>query len=221
MSELEIYGHILSQPVRSVFAFCNLSKIVYTPHILDFMKGDHLTEEYSKINPNLQMPAIVHNGYNLWESGAIVAYLADAYNIDNQWYPKDPKIRGRINAYLHSHHQSTRVPLTSYIQAKVTGPKLFAAPELTAENEAIFIVKLNEFYSNFTWILSDTHYVARTSQPTIADVFAYYEFSNGKLLPLDLGAHPTIKAWFDEISAIPEVKELDDAALELIKAFNL
>lgn len=217
MSELEIYGNILSQPMRSVLAYCKLSGIAYTQHDLMFLKGEHLTEEYAKINPNQEFPAIVHNGYNLWESAAIVAYLADAYNIDNQWYPKDPKVRGRINAYLHSHHQSTRAPITGYLRAKVAGPKFFGAPELTAETEAPYIAKLTEFYSNFTWILSETHYVARTAGPTIADIFAYSELSSGKLIPMDLSAHPAINAWFTEISAIPEIKELDDAALEVIK----
>lgn len=220
MSELEIYGYIVSQPMRSVLAFCKLSGIPYTFHEFTYLKNEYLTEEFSKINPHQEIPAIVHNGYNLWESAAIVTYLADAYNIDNQWYPKDPKIRGRINAYLHWHHQNTREPITGYLMAKVVDPTFFGQPELTAEKEAIYITKLNEFYANFNWILSDTHYIARTSQPTIADIFAYNECKSGKEISINLDGNPIIKAWYNEIEVIPVVKELDDASFEASKAFT-
>ena len=84
MDSLEIYGSILSQPVRSVLIFCKLSGIEFIHRDLNFFTGENLTDEYTRINPFQSMPAIVHNNYNLWESAAIIAYLADAYNIDNQ-----------------------------------------------------------------------------------------------------------------------------------------
>lgn len=219
MSELEIYGYIVSQPLLSVLAFCNLSGIPYTFHEFDYLKREDLTEEFAKINPYQQVPAIVHNGYNLWESAAIISYLADAYNIDNQWYPKDLKVRGRINSYLHWHHENIRNPITSYLRAKIYRPKYSGTPQLTAETEAPYIEKLNEFYSNLTWILSDTHYVARTVLPTIADIFACNECASGKEIPIDFRAHPVINAWYCGIEAIPEVKILVDAYFEAIKAF--
>ena len=50
---------------------------------LDLTRGEHLTPEYTKINPNNQMPAIIdRNGpggkpYKVFESGAILLYLAE------------------------------------------------------------------------------------------------------------------------------------------------
>ena len=106
MSEsLKIYGLMLSQPMRTVIAFCKLSNVPYEYQEVSIPKGEHLTEDFARINPHQRVPAIVHGDYNLWESPAIVAYIADAFNVDNQWYPKDIKVRGRINAYLHWHHQ--------------------------------------------------------------------------------------------------------------------
>ena len=102
MSELiHLYGHPFSQPYRSIEFFLRTSGINFEFHLIDLVEKQYLTEEYAKINPHQQIPAIVHGDYNLWESPAIVAYLADAFNTDNQWYPKDIKIRGRINAFLH------------------------------------------------------------------------------------------------------------------------
>ena len=82
---LEIYGNSLSQPSRSVIIFCKLSGIKYIFHNIEYLGSqENLTDEYAKISPFQEIPAIVHGKYNLWESAAIVSYLADAYNIENQ-----------------------------------------------------------------------------------------------------------------------------------------
>ena len=220
MSELDIYGNPISPPVRTVLTFCRLSEIAYTFHEIYPLAGHCSTEEYKKINPFEQIPGIVHNGYNLWESAAIVEYLADAYNIDNQWIPKDIKIRGRINAYLHSHHQGTRTPLFGYWVRKVIRPKYFGFPELTPETEAPFIAEANDFLERFNWALTETHYVARTSQATIADIFAHSEVVIALTIPISLESYPLIQAWYQEISDMPIVKEMDEARIEAIRKLS-
>lgn len=217
MSDLTVYGNVFSQPTRSVLTFCRLSGIEHTHKDLNFLKREHLSEEFTLINPFQAMPAIVHGTFNLWESAAIVPYLADSYNVDNQWYPKDLKIRARINAYLHWHHQGTRDPIVSYLRAKLFAPK-FGAPELTEETEAPYKAKLEEWYETFTWVLSETHYAARTATPTIADVFAYNEVFNAMPI-MNLDAHPAIKAWFDELSAVPIIREIGQEAQEVYRKF--
>ena len=216
MSTLEIYGYIISQPYRTILAYCNLSGIAYTTQMINISAGEGNSERFLSINPFGTIPTIVHDGYSVWESAAIVPYLADAYNIDNQWYPKDIKIRGRINAYLHSHHQGTRDPLLGYLRAKVVNPIRFSAPQLTPETEAPFIEKLNEFYERLAWTLKETGYVARTAGPTIADIFVHSEMASAMFIPLNLEPYPSIKAWFEEIGSIPEVKTLNDEMVEVV-----
>ena len=202
MSEaLTIHGHPFSQPSRSVEVYATASGIPHEFHFVDLIKREHLTEEFKLINPNQSVPAITHGDYNLWESAAIVAYLADAFNVDNQWYPKDIKIRGRINAYLHWHHQGCREPVAGYIRVKFFGPKFFGTPELTPETEAPVRAKFDEFFSTFKWILSETGYAARTQEATVADIFAYNEISSTILIGYDFAGQPEVKAWYDKIGA--------------------
>lgn len=219
MSDLVLYGNYLSQPGRSLMSFCKLSGIEFKFHNLNAFNGEHLTEEYSKINPFQSFPAIVHNGFNVWETGAIVVYLADAYSIDNQWYPKDIKLRARIDAYVHWHHQNVREPLLDYIMVKY-GPKAHEGGGLTEEIEAPFKAKLNQWYETFTWVLSETHYVARTPTATIADIFAFNELFNAQMINIDLDSHPAIKTWYQEIASIPEVQELCPQAQEIIRGLT-
>jgi glutathione S-transferase len=51
----------------------------YEMKVLDLEKREHKSPEYLKINPMGKVPAIVHRGVVVTESGAICMYLADAY----------------------------------------------------------------------------------------------------------------------------------------------
>lgn len=215
MSDLKVYGHIISQPVKSVLAFLKLSNIEYTFEVVDLLNGGNLKEEYTQINPYQAVPAIVHNGFNVWESAAIIAYIAESYNVDNQWYPKDLKIRARINAYFHWHHQNTREPIMNFLIGKMLAPKLYGKPELTEEQEVPLRAAVNEFLGNLKWTIASTRYVARSEHPTIADIFAFNELAPISGL-VNLDEHPEVKSWFLEIAAIPAVKELSDQSAEVV-----
>ena len=47
--------------------------------LLDMQAGEHLQSDYTAINPIGKVPAIVDGDFTLWESGAILLYLADRY----------------------------------------------------------------------------------------------------------------------------------------------
>ena len=55
----------------------------YEPHRLDFGTNDQMSPEFLSLNPNNKIPAIIDpdgpNGkpFPLWETGAILIYLAD------------------------------------------------------------------------------------------------------------------------------------------------
>src|SRR5882672_2069934 len=55
----------------------------YEPHLIDFTKGDQKTGEFLSLNPKGKIPAIIDpdgpggKPLGLFESGAIVLYLAD------------------------------------------------------------------------------------------------------------------------------------------------
>ena len=47
-----------------------------TLRIVDLVKGDHKAPQYAALNPNMRMPTLKDGDYVLWESGAILQYLA-------------------------------------------------------------------------------------------------------------------------------------------------
>ena len=217
MSEiLQIYADLVSEPSRSVLAFCKLSGIDFELKLIDLFKLEFLTPEFTEINPFQAVPAIVHGSYKLNESAAIIAYLADAYNIDNEWYPKDIKIRGRINAFLHWHHQGIRERKDEYLMPKIVLPSLIGSSPPTEEEEVKLRQIVIDMLKNFESMLSVTGFAARTSGPTIADIFAYSEIANVSLLQIDIGEFPQLKSWYENIGANPIVSELHEALRKMV-----
>lgn len=219
MSELVVYGASMPQPVRSVLYFLQISNIEYTFRPVNISAGEHLTEEYSKINPFQTLPAIVHNGFNLWESAAIVTYLSEVYNVDNEMYPKDLKTRARINAYLHWHHENMRTPLASYFFSKHISPKVANTPALTDLTEKPYKQALEIWYTTIENQLKETGFIARTPEKTIADIFAFNEVSIGLLIPLDLTSHPIIQQWYTSMSSDAILQSLLSDALTIANTF--
>ena len=54
-------------------------QIPYDFRLLSFDRGDLKTPEFRAVNPRGQVPAIVDQGFALWESMAIVEYLEERY----------------------------------------------------------------------------------------------------------------------------------------------
>src|SRR4051812_6808584 len=71
-------------------------ELPYDAHLVDIMKGDQFKPEFTKINPNSKIPAIVDpNGpdgkaISLFESGAILIYLAEK---SGKFLPEDKRLR--------------------------------------------------------------------------------------------------------------------------------
>jgi len=63
--------------------------------LLDHFSGAHRTPEYGAINPNFQIPALQDGDFTLWESNAIMQYLAEGSSL----YPDDPQVRADISRW--------------------------------------------------------------------------------------------------------------------------
>ncbi len=69
--------------------------IAYTPKRLSFDKDETRSPEFLKINPRGKVPAIVDDGFALYESNAINEYLEEKYP-QNPLLPKDAKSRAIV-----------------------------------------------------------------------------------------------------------------------------
>src|SRR6266508_4604540 len=74
-------------------------RIGYVVHPVNIGKNEQFSADFTKISPNNKIPAIVDhdNGEGVFESGAILMYLADK---TGRFYPSDHETRLRVHEWL-------------------------------------------------------------------------------------------------------------------------
>ncbi|HEY7662521.1 MAG TPA: glutathione S-transferase family protein [Xanthobacteraceae bacterium] len=89
---IEIYAFPPSPRAFKVMALANHLGLDWTLRPLDLPKGGHKTAQYAALNPNLRMPTLKDGDYVLWESNAILQYLAGK-KPESGLLPKDERAR--------------------------------------------------------------------------------------------------------------------------------
>src|SRR6516164_9702485 len=82
-----------------VVALKNFLKIEVEVRALDYFKADHLQPEFAKLNPNRRMPVLEEDGWVLWESNAILLFLA-AQKPDYGLWPTSVREQAEVMRWL-------------------------------------------------------------------------------------------------------------------------
>ena len=85
---LEVWGRKNANQVIQVLWTLSELGIEYKRYSIGIETGDLETEEYKSLNPNSKIPTIRDNGFVLWESHAVIRYLAKQYGLGSL-YPED------------------------------------------------------------------------------------------------------------------------------------
>lgn len=94
-----LYYNPYSQHSRRVIALLEEADIPYEKKLIALEKGEHLSESFLSLNPNHQVPVLQNKDLILFESNAILRYLATKYKLD-QWYSEDVEVRAKVDQWL-------------------------------------------------------------------------------------------------------------------------
>jgi glutathione S-transferase len=95
MITIYVFGNVpapvigVTRDLRALWA-AEEAGVPYRVKPLDFARGELKKPDYLRVNPFGHVPAIEDNGFRLFESAAIIFYLADK---SGRLLPKDPKGR--------------------------------------------------------------------------------------------------------------------------------
>jgi glutathione S-transferase len=81
-----------------VLALANHLGLDYELRPVDLLKGDNMRPEFAALNPNRMMPVLEDDGFVLWESNAILQYLA-AKKPESGLLPSDPRGHADVNRW--------------------------------------------------------------------------------------------------------------------------
>jgi len=202
-ASLHIYGDDMSQPSRAVFLFCLENNIPFVKHQIIITKNQQLTEEYKKINPRQQIPAIVDGGYHLFESHAILRYLADSRQVPEHWYPKNLHQRGLVNAWLDWRDSHLRYGCFHYLQAeilyKALGLNLSEETRKVWKKRGTFVLRQSLNIITEELQRDNNHPFICGTEISIVDLSFSSEIAMLALVPYDLSHWPPIQRWMQRV----------------------
>lgn len=193
---VKLYGHPWSNAARRVQMLCEELNVSYTYETVDVMRGDQNTPEFKKLNPNSKVPVIDDDGFLLWESQAIMRYLADKHKAVS-WYPTVPKTRATVEQWL-DWNQARLGPEAGKIMFNThfAGDKRNVQAIEDGKKGLVNILPvMNSALDSRPYLCGD--------QITLADLATATNVAYLEACQYDLNPHASIRRWYQDIKARP------------------
>jgi glutathione S-transferase len=172
---------------------------------IDIFAAGGPAADYAQRHPFGRIPAFEHDGFRLYETGAITRYIDEAFP-GPPLQPADPKPRARINQILSILDNYLYRPLVwDIFVERVRAPQNGRAADETLVAAALPRVEI--CLAALEALMGDSPFFAG-SQPTLADLHAAPMFAYGVLAPEAaalLARHATIGHWWERMSARPSI----------------
>lgn len=166
--------------------------IPYETVAIDLAKREQKRPEYLKINPRGLVPALDDQGTVIWDSTAILVYLARKYGGDD-WLPVEPEPMAKVMQWLAFAQNEIHYGLQFARAIRHFGrPGNFQECQTYGKNA---LGVLDGWLANHPWLA--------LGRMTIADVACYPYVALAPDADIDLGAYPSVISWIDRFKACP------------------
>ncbi len=196
---MRLYHHPLSSHARRV-----TMTALHLGRKLDLVAIDLMDQNdrrrLAELNPNGMVPVLDDDGFVLWESVAIMQYLADC-TPGQTLYPQDTQVRADVNRWLvwACQHFAPAIGVVTWekawkkiVEGKDTDPVELARGE---RDLATFATVLDAHLSTRTWVVGD--------QVTLADYALAAPLMYRESAGLPVETYPGMLAWFERVRALP------------------
>ena len=174
----------------------------YKTHAIDIGKGDQFQPNFVAVSPNSKIPAIVDSDgpggkpYSLFESGAILLYLADK---SGRFLPAEKSGRFEVIQWLMFQMGGVGPMFgqTHHFLRAAPDPVPYAIERYSKETRRLYGV-LDKHLAGREWL--GTEY-------SVADMATYPWVARHEWHKVELADFPNVKRWFDAISERPAVQQ--------------
>jgi glutathione S-transferase len=169
---------------------------------VDLAKGEHKAPAFLAINPNGKVPALADGAVRLWESAAIMCYLAD--QAGSSLWPRDARQIDIVRWLSWDIAHFSRHAGTLFFQRVIKPHFGLGEPDLAAIDEAL------GFFRQFAGVLNG-HLEGRRylvgDGLTVADfaVASFLAHAREARMPLD--EFPQIRRWYARLEELPAWRE--------------
>ena len=187
--------------IKLMLAEC---EVAYNFHRIDIMQGDQFKPEFLRISPNNKIPALVDSDgpdgqpISLFESGAILIYLADKYA---KLYPQAARERLEVLQWLMFQMGGVGPFLGQAHHFRKFAPEQipYAIERYTKEAGRLYQV-MNQRLAHNEWLAA--------GQYSIADLACYPWIRSYKWQGQEIDDFPDLKRWFTNIEARSATKQV-------------
>ncbi|QDW39550.1 glutathione S-transferase family protein [Bradyrhizobium sp. KBS0727] len=202
---MRLYYHPLSSNSRRVVMTAIHLNVRLERVVVDLLKGEHKAPEYLRLNPNGKVPLLDDDGFCLWESHAIMQYLADG-SPGQDLYPRDIRARADVNRWLFwsAYHFTPAVGFISRERVSKNMVGGSGAPDMAeiGRGEALLaaaVQVLDDHLARNRWIAQD--------KLTLADLAIASPLMHTAAAELPVTGYENVQAWFARVQALEAWKK--------------
>ena len=201
---MKLYGFPPSPNTWKVRAVAAQLGLRLELEFVDLTKGQQRTPEYLALNPTGRTPVLVDGDFKLWESTAIMQYLAS--RTPNPLWPNDARARADIMRWqswqlAHWSKEGCEPLIFERLVKKILN---LGAPD------AAVVAKGTESFNHEARVL-DAQLAKQPclvgKEPTLADFSVAAPLFYAKEAELPLAPYTHIRDWFERVSGLPAWRE--------------
>ena len=208
MSDPVLYG--LSRSVYTRIARLALEEkgVRYTLEEVEIFGPAGVPAEHLARQPFGRIPAFAHDGFVLYETGAITRYVDEAF-AGARLQPQEPRARARMNQVIGIVDSYAYRPMIwGVFAARIVAPEEGIAARtrrIVAESLAksrTCCRALEEILGSDALLRRRRAHARRSARAADPAVF----LDDARRAPTTLSAHPRLRAWLDHVAARPSVQ---------------
>lgn len=188
---IRLYGMALSGNAYKVRLFLELLGLEYEESVIDLQAGENRTESFLALNPRGQIPVLADGEVTLWDSQAILVYLARRYG--EAWLPAEPAPMAAVMQWLAVAENELLFGLAR-ARAVVFFGRDFDLASCQAYGRA-GLKLLEQRLAEHEWLAAGS--------PTIADIACMPYAALSYMGDIALDDYPSVRAWIGRIRALP------------------
>ena len=189
---LTILGRLNSHNVKKVAWFAEELGLTYVRHDVGMQFG--MSDAYLAMNPNAQIPTIDDDGFVLWESNAILRYLAARHG-GPRWWPDEPQLRALGDRWMdwQVDYAVAQGPAFQNLVRKAAADRDSGAVAAAARKCAARMVILDRYLAQSEWLSGDDFGIGDIPM----GVYAYTWFT----LAIERPSLPHVENWYRRLQA--------------------
>ncbi len=190
---LTIWGRLNSHNVKKVAWLAEEIGLPYQRHDIGGPFG--FPDGYAAMNPNMQIPSIEDDGLRLWESNAILRYLASRYA--PALWPQDPAVRAIGDKWMDWQFSYADAQRAAFVNLVRRTPETRDAEAIarSAEASAKAMAILDRALAERPWLSGETFGIGDIPM----GVYAYTWFT----LDIPRPGLPHVTAWYERLQHRP------------------